>query len=933
MSARRSLVQNRNLPFRRNPLATLIFGAASLSAAGLNSSLANAQEVVEPLQTVEEVLVTGAKITTTGVEVLDKVYDVPVSQSIVAGDVLDRELGMDYEAISKRLANVTFNQNNTRGASLSIRGVGKRAFAEVQDPSVLVVQDGVSFGLTALGNFDFYDVETVEGFRGPVGTWGGKGGSSGAVYVTTKKPTFEQQSDLSITLGDRQAIIIKGASGGPVIDDVLAWRGSFVVDKGRGYYENRYNYNSTMYDKNRLSGRVQLLLTPNERFEARWSLDTESKAPQLQNGLTFYHSQPEFYANGQPTDPTGTTAQAKFAGYYSYPNLNDLNQRTWVPARDWFVGRDFGGDLYTYEDYVSGEELEKTYFNQLEGQTVSNRGTSVQLDYALDNSKLTSITAVREYSFDAHNDEGTPFDINIDGGGGVYYRQYSQEFIWDGSTSDAFKYRTGVFFFQTDNDIGSKTGWGSDAGAWFASSSQYNLLDRYAGVNRGAGRALLQDSLDNGRRDGHTWVNTQSNAIFGQISWDWHEAAELTAGLRVGTEDRTTADSLLLENHGSGRILNPSSVRGIPLGGFDSVTNGNLGTNIRNPDGTVTLVNNNSIEQLSVADQVANRYFGVPITDVPGAAYNTLTAAQKAQVGAAKAIRAAQIGQLVPYVESNYEDTLYTTLLSQSYEIAEGFKVYGAWQYGEKSGTAFHINGVPEGVKPEKTNAYEIGIKTFLFDDTVTLNANWFLMNIKDYQQAIRTVDEFQTQINITNGQAPDVATAYITSQGNVNEVEVQGVEFDGTYTGIPNLSLRFSGAYNDAHYEDFKNSPKPAELAYLPGAFVDQTGSRLPGAALWSINGGAEYRIPVWGTEFHSSFNTFVSSSYLNADDLSAYSRVPGHSRTDAAIGFGDPNEGFDISLVIKNAFDNKAHEVGWVSYNPWPYRRWVGLTFATTF
>lgn len=896
-----------SLSYRLKPLAafiTLVSGGAT--------GVALAQTT--PSGGIEEILVIGA-IATSGAPVsLDQVHDKPLAQSVISGEVLDRELGLDYEAISKRLANVTFNQNNTRGASISIRGVGKRAFAEVQDPSVLVVQDGVSFGLTALGNFDFYDVESVEGFRGPVGTWGGKGGSSGAVYVNTKRPTFEPESELSITYGDREAIIIKGASSGPVVEDLLAWRGSFVVDKGRGYYENRYNTNSTMYDKNRLSGRIQFLLTPVENFEARFSLDAESRAPQLQNGLTFYHSQPEFYADGTRTDPTGTSAQAKLEGYTNASGA-------WVPARDWFVGRDFVGDIYTYEDYVSGEAREQVYFNQLEGQTVSNRGTSVQLDYSLENSVLTSITAVREYSFDAHNDEGTPFDINIDGGGGVYYRQYSQEFIWDGTAGDALKYRTGLFFFKTDNDIGSKTGWGSDAGAWFASAAQYSTLaGANAGVNRGAGRALLQDSLDNGRRDGHTWVNTESNAAFGQVSWDWHESAQLTVGLRLGTEDRTTADSVILENHGAGRALNPVQVRGIALGGFDSASNGNL-----NPG--------NSEEQLQVADEVARRYYGAIVTEVAGAAYNSLTADQKRQVAAAKAVRAGQIGQLIPGVESTYDDTLTTSFLSQSFDLREGIKVYASWQYGEKSGTAFNINGTPVGVKPEKTSSYELGIKTFFFDDTLTLNVNGFVMDIDDYQQAIRTVDEFQTQINIDNGQSPEQAVAYTTSQGNVNAVKVQGVEFDGLYSGIPNLSIRFSGAYNDARYEDFKNSPKPEELNYLADPFVDQTGTRLPGAALWTINYGAEYRIPVWSTEFHASFNTAFSSDYLNNDNLSSYSRVPSFSRTDVAIGLGDPGEGFDVTLIVKNAFDDTTHEEGWVSYAPYPYRQWFGLSFSANF
>lgn len=910
---------------------------------------------------VEETLVQGLKqqqqksLTTTHAE--------PFSQSIISGDVLNRELGFDYEAISKRLANVTFNQNNTRGASLSIRGVGKRAFAEVQDPSVLVIQDGVSFGLTALGNFDFYDIETVEGFRGPVGTLGGKGGSSGAIYVTTKKPTFEQSSELSIAYGERDTVILKGAYGGPVVDDLLAWRGSFIVDKQRGYYENRYDENFSLYNKNRVSGRVQFLLTPTPELNAILSVDVEPRGAQLQNGLTFYKDQPERYDNASPlaplgrlTDPSGTGAEAKLAGFIQEtvtrdPLTNEIIKITEAPVgpRAWFVGRDFGkNNVYSYQDYIGNEDDETVYFNENQGQTVSNKGASLNIDYSLESHTVNSITAWRAYTFDAHNDEGTPFDINVDGGGGVFYKQYSQEFSIESEKGSDFDYIAGLLFFQTENNIVSKTGWGSDAGAWFATTAQYNTLERNAGVNRGAGRALLQDALDNGRKRGDTWVETESNAIYGNANWHWHENATLTAGLRVGTEDRTTTDQIVLETYGSGSALNPSSVRGYDLGGFDAVgtastipveLRGQLGSITQQRDqfgnpitSTTVYTDTNDIEQKQLADVVANKYYGVAITSTPGAAYNSLTAAQKAQIVAAKGIRSSQIGQLIPWVQSNYDDTLYTSFLSQAYEFNEKVRGYATWQYGEKSGTAFNINGETANVKPEKTNAFELGLKTFLLDDDLTLNANIFVMDIKDYQQAIRVVDEWTTQDNINNGIANP--TAYVTAQGNVNKVRVEGVEFDGVYTGIESISVRFSGAYNDAYYKDFKNSPKPSELNYLADPFVDQTGKKLPGAAKWTINFGIEYRTPVLAAaEFHTSFNTAYTSDYLNADDLSSHSYTPGYSRTDASIGVSSQDGNLDVSLIVKNAFDDRTHEEGWNSYSPWPYPRWFGVVFTGKF
>lgn len=939
----------KNYGFKRKILSAVIFSIGTVTTSLVAAANTNVAELLEelpsptnidylqiaqntiqenktqqPVQKLERVSVKGKKIKN-----LKEKHDDPVSVSIVTGSTLERELAQDYSAISKRLANVTFNQSNTRGASLSIRGVGKRAFAETQDPSVLVVQDGVSYGLTALGNFDFYDIDTVESFRGPQGATGGKGGSSGAVYVTTKRPSFTPSSEFSITYGQRDTVIVKAATGGPIVEDLLAWRGAVVVNKGAGYFQNEFDENYSLYNKNRLSGRVQFLLTPAEDLSARLSVDIEPHAPQLQNGLSFRHDQPLLYADGTLTDPNGTTARAKLFG------ITDKNNQITTPARAWFSNRD-----YNYYDNYLNEHRNSVNFNENQGQTVSNKGASIEVNYDVEPGKLTSITAWREFTFDAHNDEGTPFDISRDGGGGVFYNQYSQEFRIDSKKDGALDYTAGLITFRTDDDIASKTGWGSDAGAWFATTAQYNLLDRNAGVNRGAGLALLRDSLADTLKRGDTFVETKSDAVYGQANWHWTEQATLTAGLRVGTEDRTTTDKIVLTANGVGGALNPVAVRGISLGGFAATTNGTLGT--QDPV-TKVITNNNSATQLNLADSVANRYYGATITGTPGEAYNSLTAAQKAQVGAAKNLRSAQIGQLFTPVADHYEDTIYTSNLSQRYKFNDNITAYATWQHGEKAGTGFNINGVPTGVKPEKTNAFELGVKTFLFEDTLTLNADIFVMNIDDYQQAIRVVDEFTTNVNLSNinpaltgdalTSAQNAAVAYTSTQGNVDKVKVEGIEFDGTYTGFEDFTIRFSGAYNDAHYVDFKNSPKPEELAYLADPFVDQSGKPLPGAAKFTFNLGAEYRLLFNKTQFHSSINAAYTSKYYNSDTLSSYSIVPANTLTDGSVGFSTIDNKFDVSLVVKNIFDERPHEEGWTSYEPHPYPRWIGVTFSSHF
>ena len=920
--------------------ATIIAEDASISTAAVTTADAadHVNELIESdPSAVGEIVLVGFRGRET--KTLDVVHDEPASISVITGKELERELAADYNAITKRLANVSFNQANTRSATLSIRGIGKRGSAEVQDPSVLVALDGISYGLISLGNFEFYDIEAVEASRGPTGATGGKGGSAGQVSFTTRRPSFVPSTDFSIGFGQWDNMVARVATGGPLIEDLVAWRGALLVSKGGGYYRNQYGFddNRTFYNKDRAAGRLQLLITPAEDLNVRLSYDRQPKGNQLENGLTFRHDQPERYDNGTLTDPNGAAVRAKLYGFTN-------NAGNWTAGRNWFADRpspETGNENYSYYgDYLVEEGTGgRVAFNEFQGQYNSTGGSSADINWETGNHVVQSLTGYRFFYFNAHNDEGTPFDISKHGGGGIQFKQYSEELSISSLKGGVFDYKAGIFLYKSNTEIDSRTGWGADAGAWFATNSQYNLLERNAGVNRGQGLALLKDSLNDLYKDGNTWVTAKSNALFGQADWHWTEEATFTAGLRVGTEDRSTEDDVPLASNGSGGLLNPDEIRGLNLGGFTSITNGSLGKQIKNPDGTTTLVNTNTPEQLSVADKLANKYYGAVITGVPGAAYESLTAQQKAQVGAAKGVRATQLGQVYRNIISYYDDTLYTANISQSYKFTQDISAYVTWQHGEKSGTAFNINGVPTGVKPEKTNAFEIGVKTFLFDETLTFNADIYVADLTNYQQAVRLVDEFATETAIADlpptvtEAEKNAAIVYVTAQGNVPKARTQGVEFDATYSGIENVSLRISGAYTDAHYVDFKNVPKPDELAYLAEPYIDRSGQTIPGASKWTVNAGAEYKYPLNNYELRTSLNVAYLSSYNIGDTYSTYGVLPSYVITDFSLGLATKAGEYDLSLVVKNIFDESPHEVGWTSYQPFLHRRWVGAVFSSHF
>ena len=786
---------------------------------------------------------------------IERLQDVPLSISVVQGSELERLSAYGIDAITRRAANVSWNLGNQRTSSLSIRGVGKIGQTEAQDPSVGVIVDGVNYAYNALtSSFNFIDVDTVEVTRGPQGTLLGKNTSLGVVNITTRRPSFTPTADYTLEFRQRGGFAGTAAVGGPVVDDLIAWRGTFSVDRGEGDVENHYNRDITYTNTDRVSGRVQFLITPDPDFNARLAFDLQPRAGETTNGRTVFTPTPSTYANGSPNT--------------AVDNATRLSRR-------WFT-QNTGYSLGDYYAFLSNDNQRPL--------VTGSRGASAELNWKLAGGHtLTSISAYKDYHFDAVNDEGTPFDVYRNSGGFWNdYRQASQELRISSAAGGFVDYQGGLYYIDVHNEADYRRAWGNDAGAWFASNAQYNRLDADA-----AGRLLMLNSLANvatsyNSPTGVQEIRNKSAAVFAQANWHLSEPLTLTTGLRFTREDRQNAGRSTLNSSGSAPELNPDAV----------------GTD----------------------DLIAQKYFGVPT-------YAGLTAAQKQQVADAKAIRKSQLGVLFNQTQAeSFQKTQPALVVSPSYKVSEQLTTYFSYQHGEKAGIAQLVNGVSTLVQPEKTNAFELGFKSTLFDKTLVFNADVFLMNITDYQQSVRIVDQYTTALN------NDGSFYYTSATGNVPKVRVSGLEVDGVYAGIPNTTLRFSGAYNKAIYKDFANAAQPVENGYAGAPpYRDLSGQPLAGAPKYSVNLGADYRQPVRGDKvFHTSANVSANSSYYSDNALSAYSVIPKSALVDWAIGVGTQSRSFDVSLVVKNLFnDDTPRSKTWNSYAP-AIPRSVGIQFA---
>jgi outer membrane receptor protein involved in Fe transport len=834
-------------------------GTIQLAEAPVAAAAASAQGVVQ-LARAQPAGQTLATVVVTARNREEKLQDVPLSVSVVSGEQLEKLEAVDLGSFASRVANVFVQRENPQHRAASIRGIGMMNNTHAQDPSVGIIVDGVNYAYNPLAaSVEYTDVQSLEVTRGPQGTLMGKNATLGVINIITKRPSFTPEANYSVGYGENNTVFGRASGGGAIVDEVLAWRGAVSVNKGAGPYGNKYRSDDDTYvNTDRVSGRVQLLWQPSDTFSARFSANAQPSTTDNSNGAEFRTDTPTTYADGTPN-----------------PRNSDGSTRL---ARRWF-------GQYADYDYQRDYLSQDYHFNDGQGpQVISSKGASLELNWQRPGYEITSINAYNDFHFNArYNDEGTPFAIQIGSGNLHYYEQLSQELRLSSKIGDLVDYQTGVYYINTRmDDRGSLTIYGADAGAWYANRSQYDLLDADA-----AGRYLLQNSIDHLAIIGNPkqQIDNKSAALFGQANWHLTTALTLTTGLRFTREDRTSSDtSSYIYSQGYAPELNPVQVNGVQLGGFATSTAGALTTS--------------DPAQLAVADAVALKYFGV-------ASYAALTAAQQRQVAAAKSIRAARIGRVWnDYTPPTWKDTQPSFVVSPSYRINDNVNTYVSWQYGEKAGIAQARFGIAAPAEAEKNSSYEVGVKATLLDQTLTLNADVFVTDIEDYQQAVQIFDEYTTSLN------NDGNLYYMSATGNANKVRAKGFEIDGSYDGIENLSIRFAGAYNDAYYRDFKNAGQPEENGNLELPYRDVSGETLPGAAKYTANVGVDYTYAIFDrSEFRLSLNTAYSSKFKSDVALSEYSWIPAHSVTDLSVGFAtttlQSNE-FTVSLLVKNLFDD---------------------------
>lgn len=180
------------------------------------------------------------RITVVGEKTPRSLQETVSSVSVITAENIEDSLLFDLNNVYNRVVNVS---QAFGGEGFSIRGINFSTIAGGNTTGSNLGSlyiDGAfisGFGIS-LGQDQLWDVEQVEVFRGAQSTNQGRNALAGAVNIRTKSPTFDWTADSRLLYNDLESYRSSIAFGGPVIEDILAFRIAADYVKTDGFIEN-----------------------------------------------------------------------------------------------------------------------------------------------------------------------------------------------------------------------------------------------------------------------------------------------------------------------------------------------------------------------------------------------------------------------------------------------------------------------------------------------------------------------------------------------------------------------------------------------------------------------------------------------------------------------------------------------------------------------
>ena len=568
-----------------------------------------------------------------------------------------------------------------------MRGItNTRLDSPTADPSVGTFVDGVYIGRTGDYNFDFFDLERVEVIRGPQGVLLGKNVVGGALSIITARPSQQDSSEITLSLGNYASKLLSGHVNGGITDS-LSGRFSFQYRAHDGYARDIL-HNRDVEDLESTQVRAQLLWEPGD---SGWAI----------RGIFDYTTDNSNGVNSVPVAGGIKDCETTYLGIGAAGNC----------TRPWSLLREYLGVTDPRKDLAQSVQF-KDHPRQQQYMKRQARGFTLDIQKDWSPFSFNSLTGYRSgHSGQLYDQTGigpealgwSPAewldyvawtDINYGPTGapcasaGCSFRTYNNgRFLFANPVNEVVNTDSISQEFRLTSNTDGRFEW--IAGAYYKHDN-VEKNDRFIGENflglvfPGGNNPLSTLSGQN------NWYNdgeTTNYAVFGQLAFKFTDTLKLSVGLRYTSDEKKgTVEGVVVE---TGDRFNPNDPRAV-------VTIESL---CRRPDGTV-------VRPTPSACVTPNRW-----TYGEGDSFKT------------------------EYSEKWSEVTPQATL---DWKITDEIYSYLTYSEGFKGGgyddTPSNPAQAATPFDPEKAKNYELGIKMDLFDNRMRLNADVFFMDYTNLQ-------------------------------------------------------------------------------------------------------------------------------------------------------------------------------------------------------
>lgn len=624
----------------------------------------------------EEVVVTARKRE-------ESLQDTPISITAFTSNSLEALQVDNISQISSATPGLTFDSStpisgSRVSSSIFIRGVGQTDFTLVSDPGVGLYVDGVYVARSVGGVLDVVDVERVEVLRGPQGTLFGKNTIGGAISIVSKAPAEEFGGSIEVKTGTDDRLDFKGTVDIPFTDS----------------FRGKLSYANLNQDGNvkNLNGGKDLNDTDAEILYGRFDFEPTED---LFMSLTFDWTDRDEQAQAQRL-----LAFEPNAGLGGLIHGGAVQQ---VPGFD--IANFACNGTSAVAQAMTADDCNNPYVTHSGSNTPSKaevKGTSFTVEYDFGPVQFKSISGYREFeALFARDVDNSPYIIveTIDT---MEQEQFSQEFQLTGTAiDDRLNWLVGYYYFDEEG------------------FNRNDVITSVFYVKSGG-------SIEN-----------DSQAFFGQATFDLTDQWSITAGLRKTDETkRFTPDQFATQ----------------ALGAMGPTWAGIFTTSFLD----------NTLQYAQLTPASAAALGGAGVASYPLVAGSFIGSEYK----------------------EDFDET--TGMFSVDYKATDDLLLYASYSTGFKSG-GFNQRigppGLPEPIsyEPETSTSYELGWKWTNDASTLRVNGSFYFTEYEDLQ------------VNVFAGIAPTTLNAV--------EAEIQGFELELLANPSEALSISANVAYTDAEY------------------------------------------------------------------------------------------------------------------------------------